>query len=1585
MASSTTTDLDLLPADADMTYIQGLFNDDFAATTSAPSEVKTGGDASPPATIADLEVKGAPAARLADRLPAAYYGVAGPTLPLLLTTTFDAFYDFLDDLRRFKQTYPTLRLPPVAAMLHSSIQRLICVNHGLKNGLPADDKLVLKLVALECVPTDALERARILSRLNFRPQHSRVPLATQLALFYDTFVKTVTLLGFKEDNPALVRLFSRCLHGHLREHLDALTRINKPESLAALFSSATELAHRFDLTAVLLPGSGPAASHAMSSEGDRARRVHVASPPVSAAGAFAARRRDGPHVQKLTPEEYARCKREGLCLRCRRPGHRAADCKAFKEGDLTTSSIKRPAPSTAMAPPLQSVASATSTGYGLARHAARPDDRSHPPRRSSRERNPPQRFPAPEFRRDRQGAPPASSSSYRRDAAPSSSSSSSSSARPLAAIGSAERHASPATARDDDDLLPLCAVGDGQDLMRVPPSKVQGDKRPFLCCKDARGIETRLLLDSGAAASFTSRRYASQLGLVVHPCPPQRARLADNKTLVAYDQCCTLSIALSADAPVRDNTVYILSGDEPADYVILGFPGVRGFTVTFGDHVPKLDWLGTEDPLPDVLGISRDPDAVPESPVPTVEEGVATPEQSAVLRSILARYADTVFGPLNREPARLRPFTVVLKPGAEPVCQAPRRATPAKVEATRAQIQKWAALDIVEPCVSPWSSPVTLALKRNGEWRTCVDYTKVNALTVKDAFPLPAIPDLFQHFRDCPWMASFDFVSGYNQAPLAVEARDILAFVTADGLYRFKRLPFGVMNGPSYFQRTIADAFKDLRGVVTYQDDIGACEKTFERFCDLLVAILDRCEELNLKMRGDKCRIAPVELPYLGMLVGPQGVRIDPERMRPLVDMAEPRTKDNVRSFLGLAQYFARFLPNFAMLAAPLWDLVKHDSKFVWGDAQHAAFRAIVDGIAAAQPLAHADPSASLILRTDASSVGVGGALLQKRAEGTEEPILFFSRKLAPAEQHYATIELEALAILQGLEKARPYVFGPITIYTDHSNLRFLRSSANKRLQRWALLLNEFDLVIHYTPGRTNCVADALSRLLPSDNCHEGTDVSVADRLPTASAGLAAIAVAAPLPSADISGDADSLRNLVELLGYDQDAAGVMHLRERPDADMVAKIFALGHASPFAGHYGIDRTLARIGSVLQWPGMDADVGQLVKTCVICQKLRARRHPASDMFSTAADFPFQTVFLDYIGPLRASKGFKYVLTMIDRFSRYVELAAVTEANARNTARAIIDVWITEHGVPHRLSTDGGSHFDNEAIANICRELEVEHHIGTSHHPESQGVVERANAVVVNTLRALVRAHGDEWSDVLPLVRFAMNTSVSRTTGFTPYEVVHGFKARLPLHNALGLVFDEDDPSTFSRRIYEIYEQCREAEAAAFKAARDRLLKANRRRRADYDPGDYVLAYDDTADKLSPPWRGPYLVLAKPRDLVYELQDITSGRRFNAHVNRLHAFYPGTLTERELRAEALKTDQYYVDLVHEHLVDRHGQWWFRVRWLGYDEYARDDTRGWVLFADCRNDDTIKAYIRDHRLRPVVRPSAPVEFPVPARGHH
>jgi hypothetical protein len=1101
----------------------------------------------------------------------------------------------------------------------------------------------------------------------------------------------------------------------------------------------------------------------------------------------------------------------------------------------------------------------------------------------------------------------------------------------------------------------------------------------------------KFILDTGANLSVTSRQYANALGLSILQGAPHKVRMASGEILEIKDFV-EANVKLTDEAEAKLAQVFILSDTAPGDFILLGIRDLEGYALTVTDK-PSVHWIGleTEDPflearLPSAdqvseMNVASDTNpSVSQNVSISISREVFTEQHALEVQNICNAHA-AAFGPIDSRPANLPMFHVKILPGYGPVAARLRHFAPYKAIFLREEVAHLLELGVLVRVESPWSAGVVVTPKRNGGLRFCTDYVELNDRTEKACFPMPIMDSLVHKWRGCKFLGQFDFSSGYHQIPVHPDSQAMLAFSTEDGQFTWTRMPFGVCNGPCHFQRVMVSTFGDIEGAAIYQDDLAFGSAEFEQYKNTLEVILSRCEALHLKINAKKSHLGPKKMSYLGYEVSPEGIKPDPERLEPLRNMPSPKNKDHLRSFLGMVQYFSRFIKDYGSLTEPFWSMLRLHEPFVWGPSQEQAFQTLKSCLLASPLLVHPDPTLPLTLRSDASVTGIGGVLYQMRGD-QEEVLSFISRRLTENEKRFCTIELECLAVIYALEKARPFIHGPIKVVTDHSNLLFTKHSTNRRVQRWSLLLQEYPLVVEFKPGRTNAVADALSRLPPQPEPPSSASTSTPSPPSSSSREVTCDVDSCPVDVSEVElcaledafdPSALPLRQALDKKGL-REANGVLTLSEPLEGDLLAHIFAQGHSHPMMGHFGFHRTYHRISRAISFPGMREAIQKLCRECVVCQKNHGQRTHPHEMYSTAALFPFESVFIDFIGPLpKSSTGNSYILCCVDRFSRWVELIATPSATAEAAARALHDFWFTSHGLPVSLVSDGGSHFDNRLMKELSRLLEVNHHIAIPYHPQSVGVVERMNRTVVDTVRAILHDLPDRclWDSILFDVRFALNSSPNRATGITPYQILHGFPPRLPLHAAVGAALDiADEPIVFANRLasgmVRTLAAVQAAERQAYERQRRYFLR-DLKQRLSFSVGDYCLLYSPRPDKLSYEWNGPFLVVERLSEVSYRCENILSHVVYTVHLDRMRPFLPGSLTPEQLLNEAAPSGEFVVEAVTDHRLDPlTGELSFRVKWLGFE----DGVDPWVAFHNCDGNVQVANYIKKHKLGALVR---------------
>jgi hypothetical protein len=399
------------------------------------------------------------------------------------------------------------------------------------------------------------------------------------------------------------------------------------------------------------------------------------------------------------------------------------------------------------------------------------------------------------------------------------------------------------------------------------------------------------------------------------------------------------------------------------------------------------------------------------------------------------------------------------------------------------EVSKMLEMDIIEPSTSPYASPVVLVKKKDGSVRFCIDFRQLNAVTRFDAEPIPDVEDMFSSLSDKQWFTKVDLTKGYWQIKMAEADKEKTAFRTPQGLFQFKRMPFGLSTAPSTFARMMRMLDLERFHAMNFFDDILIATCDWTTHLRSIDALLSELSKHGLTARPSKIDVGFREIEFLGHVIGNEQMRPEKSKISRILSVSVPTTKKQVRAFLGLAGFYRRYIPNYASLVAPLTDLTKGfcPNKVKWTSECQTAFDCIKQSLSSDPVVALPDFSKTFTVRTDASSVGIGAVLMQPDSHGHLHPILYASRKLLERETRYSTIERECLALVWAVEKFQRYLYGRhFIVETDHKPLTVLKKSTktNNRILRWALTLQDFSFSVMPIPGSRNFEADVLSRLV---------------------------------------------------------------------------------------------------------------------------------------------------------------------------------------------------------------------------------------------------------------------------------------------------------------------------------------------------------------------------------------------------------------------------------------------------------------------------------------------------------------------------
>ncbi|KAG6449370.1 hypothetical protein O3G_MSEX006038 [Manduca sexta] len=1034
-------------------------------------------------------------------------------------------------------------------------------------------------------------------------------------------------------------------------------------------------------------------------------------------------------------------------------------------------------------------------------------------------------------------------------------------------------------------------------------SENHSHRRPILGIEilDTRGMA---LLDTGAKGCVAGSSLYSLLKKKNYPCKEvtRRIRLADGSAQMRQVLVTNLEVKIKQNQPIL--TEFIIFPNTLCSETLLGidFINAAGLVIDFATSTWKFSGDVLSYPLE--YEASKSCTTVSTADILRADEGIMlSPEQRLQLSDLLLQNQDIFQAGGAPTPYAEHHIDTGDHP---PISVPPYRLTPAKKELMKTELDKMLNDGIIEECESAWTSPAVLVPKKNGGVRFCIDYRRLNAITKTDCYPIPLIDELLQMTkRDC-FMSTIDLKAGYWQVNVAPEDQDKTAFVTPFGTYRFKRMPFGLKNAPSTFQRLI-DRFRSgasLQNVtlLAYLDDLMIITQgSFEQHLRDLQKVFDRLRHFGLCANREKCFFARQEVSYLGHIITPQGIRPDLSKIDAIQQRSPPNNIKQLKSFLQTCSWFRKFIHDFAMVAEPLTKLTRKNEPWRWDEAQQLAFDALKCKLCEAPILIQADYSQPFLLRTDASNYAIGASLLQ--GDGNDErPIEYASRLLTSAERNYTTTEREALAVVWAVDKFRGYIDGHTCIVkSDHQPLRWLLTlkTPSGRLIRWALKLQSYDLRIEYAPGKVNVLADTLSRPVCED---VSTSVySVTLDLPHVSA--------ADLRTAQLE-DPDVLKIIRDLEADDELASnrwlergymmsqGILY-RYDPDGDSeeiqlvvpVSKreeILKEFHDSPTAGHQGVTRTLNRLRERYFFPGMRRFVAGYLKNCIDCQRYKATNQKPSGLLQTPVlQQRSEVLAVDLFGPLPSGHlGERWILLVEDVATRWVELFALKDATAENCSQVLIEEYFLRYGLPRRVISDNGPQFISAVMQQCMFVFGIKQELIPVYHPEANPA-ERKNRDLKVQLAMLVKTEHHNWPKHLAQVRFALNSAVCCTTGKTPAYLTFAREMRTPfdVRHDLRTIMDKENfvPQatpylrSFIGSLCEIRERVERRQDQ-----RKVVADADRRPAPKYSVGDLVLIATHrlgikgkgTSSKFLPKRDGPYVVSKLVSPTTFVLADLNN---------------------------------------------------------------------------------------------------------------
>jgi len=756
---------------------------------------------------------------------------------------------------------------------------------------------------------------------------------------------------------------------------------------------------------------------------------------------------------------------------------------------------------------------------------------------------------------------------------------------------------------------------------------------------------------------------------------------------------------------------------------------------------------------------------------------------------------------------------IPLEPGTKPTFRPIYSLSEKELKVLSEYLEENLKKGFIRASTSPAGYPILFVPKPGGKLRMCIDYRQLNAITIKNRYPLPRISELHDRIRGAKWFTTLDLRGAYNLIRMKEGEEWKTAFRTRYGHYEYLVMPFGLTNAPASFQSLVNDVLRDYldQFCVAYLDDILIYSETLDEHIEHVRKVLRALQKKNLLVKLEKCEFHKQSVKFLGFILTINGIQMDEAKVKAVLDWPQPTTVKELQSFLGFVNFYRRFIEGYSRITAPLTNMTRKDpdgcskqgrQSFTWGKEAESSFQELKKRFTSAPILATFDPERRIVLETDASDYAIGMCISQPDDEGRLRPVAFYSRKMIPAELNYEIHDKELLAIVEAFREWRVYLEGPkypVKVYTDHKNLLYFTTTKvlNRRQVRWSETLANYNYEILYTKGKDNAKADALSRRADHFRDVKPQEQSILRENPNGSLTYNHATIAATFTISDQDQERQIIKSYIkDRLAQEikknptkypsfevQDSGlilykGLVYVANQSRGTILRRY----HEESPHGHQGIEKTLERISRTFYFPGMNKAVRQFIADCDLCWKTKHSRHkPYGEMQSPKSpEGAWKAIALDFVTKLPLSMDpmtkVKYdsILVITDRLTKYAYFIPYLESsNAEDLAYTFLRVIFANHGMPETIISDRDKLFTSKFWKSLMDQLGTKHKLSTAYHPQTDGQTERINQVLEQYLRCYVNYRQDNWVGLLPMAQFAYNSSTA-ATGISPFYANYGLE-------------------------------------------------------------------------------------------------------------------------------------------------------------------------------------------------------------------